>query len=95
MRVSTLTLPYCNYCSLQKDCKINLDKQFLDKRFRDNLFRALSEVTLPKGIGVELNCVYFSPNKDAFKIRINENGDIESLGINKEIEQIWLVILNY
>ena len=81
MGVSIFALPNCNYCSIQKDCKINLDKQF-----SDNLFKALKEVTLPKGIGIELNCVYFCPNKDAFKIRIKENGDIESLGKNKEIE---------
>ncbi len=81
MSVSIFTLPNCNYCSLQKDCKINLDK-----KFSDNLFRALKNITLPDGIGIELNCVYFSPNKDAFKIRIKENGDIESLGMNKESE---------
>ena len=81
MSVSNYALPNCNYCSLQKDCKIKLDKQF-----SDNFFRALKEVTLPDGIGIELNCAYFCPNKDAFKIRIKENGDIESLGMNKENE---------
>ena len=46
----------------------------------------LEKITLPKGIGIELNCAYFSPNKDAFKIRIKEDGDIECLGLNKENE---------
>ena len=78
MSVSSFVLPHCNYCSLQSDCKISLDKQV-----SDSLFKALKEVTLPYGIGIELNCVHFSPNKDAFKIRIKENGDIESLGMNK------------
>ena len=81
MSVSIYALPNCNYCSSQKDCKIKLDKQF-----SDYFFRALKEVTLPNGIGIELNCAYYCPNKDAFKIRIKENGDIESLGMNKEIE---------
>jgi hypothetical protein len=81
MSVVLFTLPNCNYCSLQKDCKIKFDKSF-----NDNLFGALKKVTLPNGIGIELNCAYFSPNKDAFKIRIKENGDIESLGMNKESE---------
>ena len=81
MNVVVFALPNCNYCSLQKDCKIKFDKSF-----NDNLFRALKNITLPKGINIELNCVYFSPNKDAFKIRIKENGDIESLGMNKEVE---------
>lgn len=82
MSVSIFASPNCNYCSLQKDCEIKLDKQF-----NSNFFEALKNVTLPNGIGIELNCAYFSPNKDAFKIRIKENGDIESLGINKEIEK--------
>ena len=81
MSVSSFTLPNCNYCSLQKDCKIKLDKQF-----NSNLLEALKNVTLPKGIGIKLNCVYFSPNKDAFKIRIKDGGDIECLGLNKENE---------
>ena len=81
MNVVFFTLPNCNYCSLQKDCKIKFDKSF-----NNNLFGALKDVTLPNGISVELNCVYFSPNKDAFKIRIKENGDIESPGMNKENE---------
>ena len=81
MSVVVFALPNCNYCSLQKDCKIKFDKNF-----NDNLFGALKDVTLPNGIGVELNCVYFCPNKDAFKIRIKENGDIENLGMNKENE---------
>lgn len=79
MSVSIFTLLNCNYCSLQKDCKIKLDKQF-----NSNLFEALKNITLPKGINIELNCAYFSPNEDAFKIRIKENGDIEYLGMNKE-----------
>lgn len=81
MSVSIFAMPNCNYCSLQKDCKIKLDKQFYS-----NLFKALKDITLPKGIGVELNCAYFSPNKDAFKILIKENGDIKSLGMNKKSE---------
>ena len=79
MSVLTFTSSNCNYCSLQKDCKIKLDKDF-----NSNLFEALKDITLPKGIRIELNCVHFSPNKDAFKIRIKENGDIEYLGLNKE-----------
>ena len=63
----------------RKIAKIKLDKQF-----NSNLFEALKSVTLPKGIGIELNCAYFSLNKDAFKIRIKENGDVECLGLNKE-----------
>lgn len=77
MSVSIFKLPNCRYCSLQKDCQIKLDKQF-----NSNLFEALKDITLPKGIGIELDCAYFSPNKDAFKILIKENGDIESLGMN-------------
>lgn len=81
MSVSIFASPNCDYCSLQKDCEIKLDKQF-----NSNFFEALKNVTLPNGIGIELNCAYFLPNKDAFKIRIKENGDIESLGMNKESE---------
>ena len=81
MSVSSFTLPNCNYCSLQKDCKIKFDKLF-----NPSVFEALEKITLPKGIGIELNCAYFSPNKDAFKIRIKEGGDIEGLGLNKENE---------
>ena len=82
MSVICFALPNCSYCSLQKDCKIKFDKSF-----NDTLFKALKDITLPNGIGVEINCSYFLPNKDAFKIRIKENGDIESLGMNKEIKE--------
>ena len=81
MSVSIFISPNCNYCSSQKNCEIKLDKQF-----NSNFFEALKNVILPKGIDIELNCAYFSPNKDAFKIRIKENGDIECLGMNKENE---------
>lgn len=79
MSVLYFVPPTCNYCSRQKDCKIKLDKEFYS-----NLFEALKDITLPNGIDIELRCVHFSPNKDAFKIRINKNGDVEYLGLNKE-----------
>ena len=78
MSVNTFRLPYCNYCSKQKDCKIKFDANF-----NTMMFSALRNVTLPYGIELEINCFHFTPNKDAFKIRIKENGDIEPLGINQ------------
>lgn len=79
MSVLYFAAPHCNYCLLQKDCKIKLDKEFNSK-----LFEALKDITLPKCIRIELNCAHFSPNKDAFKMLIKENGDIECLGLNEE-----------
>lgn len=82
MSVLTFIPPSCNYCSRQKNCKIKLDKEFNSK-----LFEALKDMTLPIGILIELNCAYFSPNKDAFKMLIKENGDTEYLGLN-DVEEV-------
>ena len=79
MSVLFFVPPTCNYCSRQKDCKIKLDREFNSK-----LFEALKDITLPKCMRIELNCAHFSPNKDAFKMLIKENGEIENLGLNED-----------
>ena len=39
MSVSIFASPNCDYCSLQKDCEIKLDK-----RFNSNFFEALKKM---------------------------------------------------
>jgi len=79
MQILSFLSPNCHYCQRQKSCKAQLTKAQ-----NQVLLRKFATIDIPETFGIEIKCMAFEPNPDAFKVLIKSNGEIECLGLNKE-----------